>query len=193
MWSGVLNVGAAGGTVNVDNTNTTNNNLYFDAGMAGSGTLTLNTTGGSNNGIVFRTAAGSYTGHITLDSGTTFINGSAGRTFQNATVDLRERRQAHLQRQLVRIRDQRRPLFRRRQRRGRGTNLNTQSVFHLGTSNGNGSYSGDITGAGFINKLGAGTQILNSTAPGHHRLARCTCKGSLELVSDFSKTTNDLL
>ncbi len=58
MWSGVLTVGAAGDTVNVNNTNTTNNNVFFDAGIAGTGALTLNTTGGGNNGIVFRTGAG---------------------------------------------------------------------------------------------------------------------------------------
>ena len=64
----------SGGTVNVNNTNTTNNNVFFDAGIAGTGALTLNTTGGGNNGIVFRTGAGSYSGALQANSGNVFVN-----------------------------------------------------------------------------------------------------------------------
>ena len=78
----MLTVGATGGTVNVNNTNTTNNNLYFDAGIAGTGALTLNTTGGGNNGIVFRTGVGSYSGALQANSGNVFVNGTAGLVFQ---------------------------------------------------------------------------------------------------------------
>ncbi|CAN7458784.1 autotransporter outer membrane beta-barrel domain-containing protein [Variovorax sp. LjRoot290] len=190
VWSGVLTVNGAGNTVNVNNTNTTNNNLFFDAGIAGSGNLTVNTTGGGNNGIVFRTAAGSYAGNITLDSGTTFINGGAGRALQSATVNLQNG--ARLTSFANWAASGTNDAYFGVINGAAGTNLNTQSVFHVGTSNGNGTYSGDITGVGSINKLGAGTQILNGATTGTSGWLMAS-KGTLELASGFSKTTNDLL
>ena len=52
------------------------------------GALTLNTTGGGNNGLVFRAGVGSYSGALQANSGNVFVNGTAGLVFQNSDVTL---------------------------------------------------------------------------------------------------------
>ena len=159
VWSGVLTIGAAGGTVNVNNTNTTNNNVFFDAGIAGTGALTLNTTGGGNNGIVFRTGAGSYSGALQANSGNVFVNGAAGLVFQNSDVTLGSGATLRLDANWA----------------GSVANASVKSLsgtgnvtlgaqtLTLGTNNGTGAHSGVISGTGRLIKTGTGTQTLAGT------------------------------
>src|SRR5262249_22133770 len=54
VWSapGGLTVGASGGTINVTNSGG-NNQVFFDAGITGTGNLTINNTGSATTGVNF--------------------------------------------------------------------------------------------------------------------------------------------
>ncbi|NDZ15982.1 autotransporter outer membrane beta-barrel domain-containing protein [Variovorax sp. WS11] len=190
VWSGVLTVNGAGNTINVDNTNTASNNLYFDAGIAGSGELTVRTTGGGNNGIVFRTQPGAYTGRLTLDGGTTFINGSAGRTLQNAAVNLQNG--ATLTSNGNWAGSAQNNAYFGAIDGAAGTTLAPQSIFHIGMNGADGKFSGDTAGAGNINKLGAGTQVLNGASSNTNGWLMAS-RGTLELASGFTRTSSNIL
>ncbi len=156
VWTGGLTVSAAS-TINVNNTDTTNNNVFFDAGISGAGALTLNTTGGGNNGLVFRTTAGSYSGALQVNSGNVFVNGSAGLVFQNSDVTFALGSTLRLDANWA----------------GSVANASVKSLngagavtlgaqtLTLGTNDGGGSFSGGIGGTGAVVKTGTGTQTLS--------------------------------
>ena len=153
-----LTIGAAGGTINVENTNTTNNNVFFDAGIVGAGTLTVNTNGLVNNGIVFRTQVGGYSGDVQINSGNVFINNTAALVLQNSNVTMAASGTLRLDANWAGTAGANASV---KSINGAGTVTLGWQTLTTGNNNGSGAFAGIIGGTGGLVKTGTGTQTLS--------------------------------
>ena len=156
VTQGAFMVGAGGGTLDIANTNTTSSNLYFDGGIFGSTPLVMNTTGGGNNGIVFRSAMGRYTGAFTVNSGNVFVNTGAGRVLEASDVTLNAGGVLRLDANWAGAATN--GVVRSLSGTG-GVTLGAQTLT-VGSTNGGGTFGGVIAGTGGLTKVGTGTQVL---------------------------------
>ncbi len=188
VWNpntGPLTIGAAGGTINVENTNTTNNNVYFDGGIAGAGTLTLNTNGLLNNGIVFRTQVGSYSGDVQVNTGNLFVNATAGLVLQNSNVTLAAGGALRLDANWASSAANASV----KSVNGAGTITLGAQTLTVGTNNGSGAFAGVIGGTGGLVKTGTGSQTLS----GANTFSGPTSVNNGTLVLDYSTQDNSKL
>lgn len=191
--SAPVQVNGTGNRIEVANTVFTNNNLFFDAGLAGSGDLTVQAVvggvGTQRAGAVIN-AAGSYTGNLTVDTGVLYLASAAARALQNvsdldmtngaiiaSTTNWARSASSNIYLPALDIADT-------------SVAFELSTSMHVGLGNGSGTYSGDVRGTANFNKLGTGTQILN----GVHTSTSGTLMGSdgiLELTTGYTKTTTN--